>query len=125
MSPIRSWPNRACGGMPKIIGESPSPHPAFSPKGRGSFDFPLPVAGRGQGEGECRLLLHQGAVALVDGPERLLGGGGRARLVVVPRPLGLGRLLDLETGHGGRLAAAGGDRARAEWCICGWGCPRS
>src|SRR5258706_14750568 len=125
MSPIRSWPNRACGGMPKIIGESPSPPPALSPKGRGCFDFPLPVAGRGQGEGECRLLLHQGAVALVDGPERLLGGGGRARLVVVPRPLGLGRLLDLEQVHGVQLAAVGADRALAEQRIVGGGCPRS
>src|SRR5262245_14573603 len=42
------------------------------------------------------LLLHERAVTLVEGAEGLLGGDGRADLVVVPGVLGLRRLLDLD-----------------------------
>src|SRR5688572_26881798 len=60
------------------------------------------------------LLLHEGAVALVDGAEGLLGRDRRARLVVVPRAFGLGRLLHLEEIGGVDLAAVGADAALAE-----------
>src|SRR4030095_5472144 len=94
MSPMRSWPNRAWGGMPRIgiIAARGPPRP---------------------------LLLHEGAVALVQRPERLLGRNGGADLVVVPRPLGLRRLLHLEEIGGVHLAAVGPDGALAEEGIVG------
>src|SRR4029453_6249301 len=94
MSPMRSWPKRAWGGMPRIgIIASPGPRRP--------------------------LLLHEGAVALVQRPERLLGGDGRAQLVVVPRALGLRRLLDLEEIGGVDLSPGYPDVAFAEERVVG------
>src|SRR5258705_3708057 len=89
MSPMRSWPKRAWGGMPRI-GITAAPGPRRP------------------------LLLHEGAVALVHRPEGLLGRNGRAQLVVVPRALGLVRLLHLEEIRGVDLPAVGPDRSLAE-----------
>src|SRR6266545_8283547 len=67
----------------------------------------------------ARSLLNEGAVALVQGTEGLVGGRGRADLVVVPGAFGLRRLLDLEEVHGVDLAAVGPDAALAEHGIVG------
>ena len=71
------------------------------------------------------LLLHQRAVALVERAEGLLGRDRRADLVVVPRRLRLGRLLDLEQVGGVDLAAVGADRPLAEQRIVGAASPSS
>src|SRR6266851_9549182 len=89
-----------------------------SPPGRGEgVTFPL-LWGEGRVRG-LRLLFHERAVALVDGPEGLLGRDGRADLVVVPRVLRLGRLLDLDQIRGVDLAPVGADRALAEERVVG------
>ena len=65
------------------------------------------------------LLLHQGAIPLIDRPERLGGGDGGAQLVVVPRRLGLRRLLHLEEVHVVDLAAVRPDRTLPEQRVVG------
>src|SRR5438034_9882766 len=82
-----------------------SPHPSPTP------DLPgCPVA---------TLFLDELAPALIERPERLLGGNGRADFVVIPRVLGLGRLLDLDEICGMDLAAVDADRPLAEARIGG------
>src|SRR5262249_60596224 len=96
MRPIRSWPKRACGGMPRSgIIAAAGPRRPF--------------------------LLHERTVALVQRPEGLLRRNGRAQLVVVPRALGLCGLLDLEEIGGMDLAAVGPDGPLAEQRVVGRG----
>src|SRR5215472_2547465 len=76
MSPRRSWPNSACGGIPRSSSISGLPTSAS----------PLP-------------LLHQRAFALAQWPIGLVGGNGGELLVVVVRVLGVARLLHLEEVH--------------------------
>src|SRR5438034_10345799 len=91
---MRSWPNSACVGTPKIV----TPRAPRRPR---------------------PLFLHERAVALVHRPERLLGGDGGADLVVVPRAFGLRRLLHLEQVDGMELATVGAHHALAEDRIVG------
>src|SRR2546428_14106283 len=91
---MRSWPNSACVGTPKIV----------TPRAPGR---PRP------------LFLHERAVALVHRSERLLGGDGGADLVVVPRAFGLRRLLHPEPGDGMELAAVGAPHTLAEDRVVG------
>src|SRR5215470_5916440 len=130
MRPMRSWPKRAWVGMPKTVditrdplspggGEgkvrgplprapaTPHPHPALS----------LPTGGRG--DGAVMLLLHQRALALVERAEGLVGGNGRADLVVVPRRLRLRGLLHLHEIGGMDLASVHPNRSLAEERIVG------
>src|SRR5580765_1688361 len=108
---MRSCPNSACAGMPNtVIGEAwPLPAARWGGPLR-----PLPPRGRAPG-----LLLHQGAIPLIDRPERLGGGNGRAQLVVVPRRLGLRRLLHLEEVHVVDLAPVRPDRPLPEQRVVG------
>src|SRR5512134_3630006 len=106
MSPINSWPNSAWAGMPKTVMAGRDRRPGSAPRasrpGR-----PAP------------LLLDQRAVALVDRPEGLGGGNGRPELVVIPRPLRLGRLLHLVEEHVVDLPAVRADGALAEQRVVG------
>src|SRR2546422_9198679 len=90
---MRSWPNRAWVGTPKML--------------------------MARAPGPPRLLLHERAVALVHRPERLLGRNRGAHLVVVPRALGLRRLLHLEQVDRMDLAAVGAHHTLAEDRIVG------
>src|SRR6187200_2278828 len=94
MRPMRSWPKRACGGMPRsgIIAAAGPRRP---------------------------LLLHERTVALVQRSEGLLRRNGRAQLVVVPRRLGLRGFLHLEEVGGVDLAAVGPDGPFAEQGVVG------
>src|SRR5690349_1023646 len=107
MRPIRSWPNSAWTGMPRTVMGSRS-------GGRPGSDARAPLPGP-----PSPLLLHQRAVALIDGPERLRGRDRRAQLVVVPRRLGLPRLLDLVEEHVVDLPAVGPDGPLAEQRVVG------
>src|ERR1700752_1399613 len=87
---MSSWPNRAWVGI--TVSER---QPGLK---RG---WPVREGSRLRGFHRCvvhrllfaSLLFHQRAVALIDRPERLFGRDRRADLVVVPRVLGLERLL--------------------------------
>src|SRR5258707_15289124 len=65
------------------------------------------------------LLLYQRTSAFRKRSEGLLSRGGSDQLVVIPRPFGFGRLLDLEQIGRVNLAAGRADRARAEQRIVG------
>src|SRR5439155_12229963 len=69
--------------------------------------------------GQPLLLLYQRTGALRKRPEGLLSGGRSDQLVIVPRSLGFGRLLDLEQIGWVDLAAILADRALAEQRIVG------
>src|SRR5215471_11512757 len=130
MRPMRSWPKRAWVGMPNTVdithaplstsrGEgrvrgplprspaTPDPHPTLS----------LPMGGRG--DAAVMLLLHQWALALVERPECLVGGNGRADLVVVPRRFRFRGLLHLHEVGGMDLAPVHANHALAEERIVG------
>src|SRR5688572_22214603 len=102
MSPMRSWPNSAWGVMPRSSNMAES--------GWGGAPCPSP---------KRLALLHERAIALVDGTEGLRGRDGRAELIVVPRLLGLLGLLHLEEVHVVHLAAVGADGALAEQAVVG------
>src|SRR5205809_8076347 len=74
---------------------------------------------RRQRAGGPLLLLYQRTGALRKRPEGLLSGGRSDQLVIVPRSLGFGRLLDLEQIGWVDLAAILADRALAEQRIVG------
>src|SRR5207244_11152505 len=61
--------------------------------------------------GPSLLLLYQRTGAFRKRPEGLIAGGGSDQLVIVPWPLGFGRLLDLEQVGRMNLAGVGADRA--------------
>src|SRR4029453_13860564 len=103
---MRSCPNSAWAGMPNTVVISDPSLPAEEWAGPIG---PPPPRGRAPS-----LLLHQGAIPLVDRPERLGGGDRGAQLVVVPRRLGLRRLLHLEEVHVVDLAPVRPDRPLAE-----------
>src|SRR5215831_8425053 len=125
MRPMRSWPKRAWVGMPNTVDIT---HDPLSPGGgegrvRGSLPqapatrrphptLSLPTGGRG--DGAVMLLLHQGALALVERPEGLIGGNGRADLIVVPRRFRFRRLLHLHEVGGMDLAPVHANHALAE-----------
>src|SRR5207245_4059672 len=90
--------------MRKRAAWSPHPSPASAP--------PLAPAQR-------ELLLDELAPTLVERTKRLLGGNGRADLVVVPRVLRLGRLLHLDQVRRMDLAAVDTNRPLAEERIVG------
>src|SRR5207245_334547 len=77
------WHARACA-------PAASPRPSAAARRPGPPPPPPPPRAR-----RNALLLHQLTAALIQRPECLIGGNGRADLVVVPRVLGLRRLLDL------------------------------
>src|SRR5947209_15100847 len=64
----------------------------------------------------------QGAAALPERAEGLVGGGGGDGFVVVPRPLALGRGLDLPQIGGVQLAPVRADAAGAEAIVVGRVC---
>src|SRR3979490_85968 len=71
-------------------------------------------ARRTEAAGSTLLLLYQRTSAFRKRSESLLSRGGSDQLVVIPRPFGFGRLLDLEQISGVNLAAVRADRAPAE-----------
>src|SRR5262249_51639088 len=106
MRPMRSWPKRAWVGMPSTLDITREP---LAPSGgedrvRGplprtpapSHPHPtLSLPSGGRGDGAVMLLLHQRALALIERPECLIGGNGRAGLLVVPQRLRFRGLLFL------------------------------
>src|SRR5262249_53875714 len=97
MRPISNCPNRACELMPKIS----------------NMGGP-PIGGRAKQASFPRLVLgsalDQRATAFSQRAEGLVRRNGGAELVVVPRPLRLRRLLDLEQIHRMDLAPVGAHR---------------
>src|SRR6188768_409311 len=110
MSPIRSWPNSACVGTPKISVM------AWRRAGYGRADAAVPAAPLTfrSSRGNARCLFHQRAFPVLERTECLLGRDRRLDLVVVPRCLRLGGLLDLHEIRRVDLAAVDADRALAE-----------
>src|SRR5919112_1301846 len=66
-----------------------------------------------------RSALHERAASLVERAERLLGRDGGPQLVIVPRTLGLLRLLHLEQIHRVNVPAVAADLALAEQPVLG------
>src|SRR5687768_1985279 len=64
-------------------------------------------------------LLYEGATAVFFRPKGLVGRDGGADLVVVPRVLGLGRLLHLDEVRVVQLASVGADAPLAEERVVG------
>src|SRR5262249_56131825 len=92
MRPMRSWPKRAWVGMPNTVD--------ISGAGAGRTAGALPLPAR-----RSLLLLHQRTLALIERAEGLVGGNGRADLVVVPRRLRLRGLLHLHEIGGSGLSS--------------------
>src|SRR5215510_6460324 len=130
MRPMRSWPKRAWVGMPSTLDITREP---LAPSGgedrvRGplprtpapSHPHPtLSLPSGGRGDGAVMLLLHQRALALIERPECLIGGNGRADLVVVPRRFRFRGLLHLHEVGGMDLAPVHANHALAEERIVG------
>src|SRR5262249_10610808 len=95
MSPIRSWLNSAWVGTPKIS-----------------------VMRKRGGAGRLKSL-YERTIAILQRPERLIGGNRRAGLVQIPFALRFGRLLHLEEIRRMDLAAVGAHRSLAEERIVG------
>src|SRR5262249_12078926 len=112
MSPIRSCPNSAWVGMPKIslmFDQGMRDEGKGTKKTASTSSFRLSPS--------SFVLLDERAAAFLLRPERLLGGGGAAQLVVVPRTLRFGGFLDLEQIHVVDLAPVLAYAALAEGCV--------
>src|SRR5881628_2710700 len=96
-------PGSAGGAATRSLhAESVRAAPGWSPAAQGDAHAcrvvaaPLADPGSRPAPVAPRLFLDELATTLVEWPERLLDRDGRADLVVVPRVLRLGRLLDLD-----------------------------
>src|SRR5687768_7895623 len=94
MSPIRSWPKKACGGMP-ISSNISGPSTRLSSA------------------------LHERAAALIKRTESLLRRDGRPELVIIPRTLRFFRLLHFEQIHRMDVPAVDADLALSEQPVLG------